>query len=111
MPDAPNIQPAAAPVETLKVKVDGREVEAPRFMPDPLSGKPVPTTMIQACEIAGVTVPHYCYHPKLPVFFVLEFTADQTAPVWRVVWGETIGTSQYSILVNGATGEFVKALR
>jgi NADH-quinone oxidoreductase subunit G len=67
MPDAPNIQPAAAPVETLKVKVDGREVEAPRFMPDPLSGKPVPTTMIQACEIAGVTVPHYCYHPKLPV--------------------------------------------
>jgi hypothetical protein len=50
-------------------------------------------------------------HPKLPVFFVLEFTADQTAPVWRVVWGETIGTSQYSILVNGATGEFVKALR
>lgn len=67
MPDAPNIQPPAAPVETLKVKVDGREVEVPRFMPDPLSGKPVPTTMIQACEIAQVTVPHYCYHPKLPV--------------------------------------------
>jgi NADH-quinone oxidoreductase subunit G len=51
----------------LKVKVDGREVEVPRFMPDPLSGKPVPTTMIQACELAQVTVPHYCYHPKLPV--------------------------------------------
>jgi len=67
MPDAPNIQPPAAPVETLKVKVDGREVEVPRFMPDPLSGKPVPTTMIQACELAQVTVPHYCYHPKLPV--------------------------------------------
>lgn len=67
MPDAPNIKPPAAPVETLKVKVDGREVEVPRFMPHPLSGKPVPTTMIQACEIAQVTVPHYCYHPKLPV--------------------------------------------
>jgi hypothetical protein len=50
-------------------------------------------------------------HPKLPVFFVLEFTTDQTGPLWRVAWGETLGTSQFSILVNGATGEFVKALR
>ncbi|MCX7900386.1 MAG: NADH-quinone oxidoreductase subunit NuoG, partial [Methylocystis sp.] len=23
--------------------------------------------MLQACEAAGVTVPHYCYHPKLPI--------------------------------------------
>ena len=36
-------------------------------MPDPLTGKPVPTTMIQACNAAKVDVPHYCYHPKLPV--------------------------------------------
>jgi len=36
-------------------------------MPDPISGKPIPTTMIQACELAKVVVPHYCYHSKLPV--------------------------------------------
>src|SRR5213082_2025507 len=36
-------------------------------MPDPISGKPLPTTMIQACAFANVDVPHYCYHPKLPV--------------------------------------------
>jgi NADH-quinone oxidoreductase subunit G len=57
----------APPVEKIKVKVDGREIEVPKTMPDPISGKPIPTTMIQACEIAKTEVPHYCYHPKLPV--------------------------------------------
>jgi len=55
------------PAEKVKVKVDGKEVEVPKTMPDPLSGKLVPTTMIQACAVAKVDVPHYCYHPRLPV--------------------------------------------
>ncbi|HOS74665.1 MAG TPA: molybdopterin-dependent oxidoreductase, partial [Verrucomicrobiota bacterium] len=55
------------PADTLQVRVNGKAVEVPRTMPDPVSGKPVPTTMIQACFTAGVMVPHYCYHPKLPV--------------------------------------------
>jgi NADH-quinone oxidoreductase subunit G len=57
----------APPVEKIKVKVDGKELEVPRTMSDPVSGKPLPTTMIQACALANVDVPHYCYHPKLPV--------------------------------------------
>jgi NADH-quinone oxidoreductase subunit G len=57
----------APPIETIKVKVDGREIPVPKTSPDPLTGKPVPTTMIQACALAKVDVPHYCYHPKLPV--------------------------------------------
>ncbi|MGD0252924.1 MAG: molybdopterin-dependent oxidoreductase [Verrucomicrobiota bacterium] len=61
------IKPAAPAIEKIKVKVDGREIEAPKTMPDPISGKPIPTTMIQACELAKTEVPHYCYHPKLPV--------------------------------------------
>jgi NADH-quinone oxidoreductase subunit G len=60
-------KPAAPAIEKIKVKVDGREIEVPKTMPDPISGKPIPTTMIQACEAAGVVVPHYCYHLKLPV--------------------------------------------
>lgn len=59
--------PVAPPVEKVKVKVDGRELEVPKTMADPISGKPIPTTMIQACALANVDVPHYCYHPKLPV--------------------------------------------
>jgi len=64
---ATETKPSAPPVDKLKVKVDGKEVEVPKTMPDPLSGKPLPTTMIQACAVAKVDVPHYCYHPKLPV--------------------------------------------
>jgi len=60
-------KPAPPPSDKLKVRVNGKEVEVPRTMPDPVSGKPLPTTMIQACAIANVDVPHYCYHPKLPV--------------------------------------------
>jgi NADH-quinone oxidoreductase subunit G len=54
------------PVETLKVKVDGREIDVPKMMPD-WQGKLQQTTMLQACALAGVDVPHYCYHPKLPI--------------------------------------------
>jgi NADH-quinone oxidoreductase subunit G len=61
------ISPAPAPVDKIKVKVDGREIEVPKTMADPLSGKPLPTTMIQACAATQVDVPHYCYHPRLPV--------------------------------------------
>ncbi|MFM1941963.1 MAG: NADH-quinone oxidoreductase subunit [Verrucomicrobiota bacterium] len=66
MADTDN-KPTAAPADTFTVKVNGREVTVPRTTPDPVSGRPLPTTMIQACEAAGVDVPHYCYHPKLPV--------------------------------------------
>jgi NADH-quinone oxidoreductase subunit G len=58
--------PAAPSVEMIRVRIDGREVEVPKLMPD-WQGKLIPTTMLQACALAGVEVPHYCYHPKLPV--------------------------------------------
>ncbi len=69
MPAEPTTEtkPAPPPVDTIKVKVDGREIAVPKTMPDPLTGKPTPTTMIQACTLAKVEVPHYCYHEKLPV--------------------------------------------
>src|SRR5579862_9962290 len=57
-------QPVLAPIEKIKVKVDGMALEVPRLTAD-WSGKLVPTTMIQACALAKVEVPHYCYHPKL----------------------------------------------
>jgi NADH-quinone oxidoreductase subunit G len=57
---------APPPVETIKIKVDGRELEVPKLTPD-WQGKLQPTTMLQACALGGVDVPHYCYHPKLPI--------------------------------------------
>ncbi len=54
-------------VETITVKVDGISVAVPKTTPDPITGKPIPTTMLQACSLVKIEVPHYCYHPKLPV--------------------------------------------
>jgi NADH-quinone oxidoreductase subunit G len=68
MSTAATTETKSAPViEKIKVKVDGREIDVPKTMADPISGKQIPTTMIQACELAKQEVPHYCYHPKLPV--------------------------------------------
>jgi NADH-quinone oxidoreductase subunit G len=58
--------PAAPSAETLSIKVDGRTINVPKMMPD-WQGRLQPTTMLQACQAAGVEVPHYCYHSKLPV--------------------------------------------
>jgi NADH-quinone oxidoreductase subunit G len=77
-------KPAPPPVETLKVKVDGREINVPKMMPD-WQGKMQATTMLQACNLAGVEVPHYCYHPKLPVagncrMCLIEFGTPMIGP-------------------------------
>ena len=53
-------------VDTVTVKVDGRAVEVPRTTPN-WQGQPEPPTVLQACKHAGIEIPHYCYHPKLPV--------------------------------------------
>jgi hypothetical protein len=50
-------------------------------------------------------------HPKTPISFLLTLTPARTNPAWRVVWGESIGTSDYSILVDAATGDVVQVLR
>jgi NADH-quinone oxidoreductase subunit G len=85
-------KPAPPPVEQIKIKVDGREIAVPKLMPD-WQGKLVPTTMLQACEIAGVDVPHYCYHSKLPVagncrMCLIEFGTPMMGPDRKPVLNE-----------------------
>jgi NADH-quinone oxidoreductase subunit G len=80
-PAAPAAPP---PIEKIKIKVDGREIEVPKMMPD-WQGKLQPTTMLQACQIAGQEVPFYCYHPKLPIagncrMCLVEFGTPMTGP-------------------------------
>jgi NADH-quinone oxidoreductase subunit G len=60
------VKPAPSAIEKITVKVDGREFEVPKLSPD-WQGKLAPTTMLQACDIAKQDIPHYCYHPKLPI--------------------------------------------
>ena len=41
---------------TVKLTIDGKAVEVPRG-----------TNVVEAAKQAGVEIPHYCYHPKLPI--------------------------------------------
>jgi hypothetical protein len=50
-------------------------------------------------------------NPGKPINFVLEKTPKHPNPVWRVLWGESVGTSNFSILVDASTGEFREKLR
>lgn len=45
-------------------------------------------------------------NPDKPISFLLELTNRHPAVVWRVVWGESVGTSDYSVFVDAGTGEF-----
>jgi NADH-quinone oxidoreductase subunit G len=87
------LAPAAPPpIEKIKIKVDGREIEVPKMMPD-WQGKMQPTTMLQACQLAGQEVPHYCYHPKLPIagncrMCLVEFGTPMMGPDRKPVLNE-----------------------
>lgn len=93
----PATAPAPAPVpgpasDRVRIKVDGREIDVPRTQPD-WQGKPQPTTMLQACQHAGVEIPHYCYHSKLPVagncrMCLVEFGTPMTGPDRKPVLNE-----------------------
>lgn len=82
--------PALAPpprVETVTVKVNGQTLQVPNTMPD-WQGKPQPTTMLQAARLAGVEIPHYCHHDKLPMagncrMCLVEFGTPAMDPVTR----------------------------
>ena len=47
-------EPGAAPVGTVRVTIDGREVDVPRG-----------TTILEAASSCGVTIPTLCHHPDL----------------------------------------------
>jgi NADH-quinone oxidoreductase subunit G len=48
--------PAAAPATTVTLTIEGRQVTVPAG-----------TSILEAAKAAGVLIPHYCYHPGLPV--------------------------------------------
>ena len=49
-------------------------------------------------------------HPGMPISFLLERTRQFNAPVWRVIWGESVGTSNFSIYVDALSGKFLEKM-
>lgn len=49
-------------------------------------------------------------NPGKPISFTLDKVIKYPDPVWRVVWGESVGTSNFSVYVDTSTGAFDEKL-
>jgi hypothetical protein len=49
--------------------------------------------------------------PDLPITFLLESTKRFPDPAWRVIWGESVGTSNFSVYVDASTGAYLETMR
>jgi hypothetical protein len=50
-------------------------------------------------------------NPDKPITMLLEKNPKFPDPVWRIVWGESVGTSNFSIYVDATTGQFQEKMR
>ena len=50
-------------------------------------------------------------NPGKPITIFLEKTPKHPDPAWRIIWGESAGTSNFSVLIDASTGEYVETLR
>jgi hypothetical protein len=49
--------------------------------------------------------------PDKPITFLLAHTKQFPDLAWRVVWGESVSTSEHSIYVDATTGEYLETTR
>jgi NADH-quinone oxidoreductase subunit G len=56
-----------------KVTVDGVEIEVP-------AGPKAPSTVLQACELAGKEIPRFCYHERLSIAGNCRMCLVEVAP-------------------------------
>lgn len=49
-------------------------------------------------------------NPDKPVNFLLEQTSRHPDLAWRIYWGDTIPTSNYSVYVDASTGKFLEKM-
>ncbi len=50
-------------------------------------------------------------NPTMPLMFILERTRRFPDLTWRVLWGESVGTSEYSVFVDASTGKYLERVR
>jgi hypothetical protein len=49
-------------------------------------------------------------HPGMPISFQLEKINQFPVPVWRVIWGESVGTSSFSVYVDASQGKYLEKM-
>jgi hypothetical protein len=50
-------------------------------------------------------------HPGTPINFLLEANNRFPDTSWRVIWGESVGTSGFSVFVDASTGLYLETMR
>jgi hypothetical protein len=50
-------------------------------------------------------------NPSKPITFIMEKTRRFEDVYWRVLWGESVGTSEYTVFVDASTGKFLEKVR
>jgi hypothetical protein len=65
----------------------------------------------QAYETAAAKSEDYLKkNPNKPVIYLLEQTSRFPDLAWRVIWGESISTSDYSVFVDATTGKYLEKM-
>jgi hypothetical protein len=49
-------------------------------------------------------------NPGKPITFLLEKSDRHPDPTWRVIWGESVGTSAFSVFIDCSTGSFLETM-
>jgi len=49
-------------------------------------------------------------NPGKPVMFLMELSKRFPDVTWRVIWGGSVGTSDYSVYVDGTTGQYLEKM-
>lgn len=49
-------------------------------------------------------------NPDKPVMFLMEQTRRFPDVTWRVIWGDSVSTSDYSVFVDGSTGKLLQVM-
>jgi hypothetical protein len=49
-------------------------------------------------------------NPGMTISFLLEKTPKFNTPAWRVIWGESVGTSSFSVYVDATLGKFLERM-
>jgi len=50
-------------------------------------------------------------NPDKPISFQLDKEDRFPNPAWRVIWGESVGTSNFSVFVDASTGLYLQTMR
>jgi hypothetical protein len=65
----------------------------------------------QALETAAKESAAYMKkNPDKPMSFILERTRQFPDVTWRVIWGQSVGSSDYSVFVDASTGKFLEKM-